>query len=41
VAVVPGIAFGADHYLRLSYAASIEEIDKGLTKVEEALSLLK
>ncbi len=41
VAVVPGIAFGADHHLRLSYAASIEEIDKGLSRVEEALSLLK
>jgi aspartate aminotransferase len=41
VAVVPGIAFGADHYLRLSYAASIEEIDQGLNRIEEALSLLK
>lgn len=41
VAVVPGIAFGADRYLRLSYAASIEEIDAGLTRIEEALSLLK
>ena len=41
VAVVPGIAFGADHYLRLSYAVSIEEIDKGLNRVEEALGLLK
>ncbi|MFQ6066810.1 MAG: aminotransferase class I/II-fold pyridoxal phosphate-dependent enzyme, partial [bacterium] len=41
VAVVPGIAFGADQYLRLSYAASIEEIDTALDRVKEALSLLK
>ncbi|MGI6168569.1 MAG: pyridoxal phosphate-dependent aminotransferase [Christensenellales bacterium] len=31
VAVVPGIAFGADSYVRLSYATSMENIIKGLS----------
>lgn len=33
VAVVPGIAFGADGYVRLSYATSKENIDKGLNRI--------
>jgi len=33
VAVVPGIGFGADAYLRLSYATSDEVIDKGLERL--------
>lgn len=34
VAVVPGVAFGADDYVRLSYATSDEIIDKGLERLE-------
>jgi aspartate aminotransferase len=37
VAAVPGEAFGADGYLRLSYAISAEEIEKGLDKIEKFL----
>jgi len=41
VAVVPGSAFGNDDYIRLSYATSMENIKKGLDRIEEALSLLR
>jgi len=34
VAVVPGSAFGADDYLRLSYATSMENIVEGLNRIE-------
>ncbi len=37
VALVPGIAFGADNYVRLSYATSMENIKKGLDRIEEAV----
>lgn len=37
VAVVPGIAFGLDNYIRLSYATSKENIEKGLTRIDEFL----
>ncbi|SMB98477.1 L-aspartate aminotransferase apoenzyme [Thermanaeromonas toyohensis ToBE] len=35
VAVVPGIAFGNDNYLRLSYATSREQIEAGLSRLAE------
>ncbi|MHC1721202.1 MAG: pyridoxal phosphate-dependent aminotransferase [Clostridiaceae bacterium] len=35
VAVVPGIAFGADEYVRLSYATSLENIMEGLSRIEK------
>lgn len=38
VAVVPGIAFGDDDYVRLSYATSMENIKEGLNRIEEVLS---
>ncbi|MEK7272144.1 MAG: pyridoxal phosphate-dependent aminotransferase [Nitrospirota bacterium] len=41
VAVVPGAAFGDDRYIRLSYATSMENIQKGLDRIENALSNLK
>ncbi len=42
VAAVPGIAFGADDYLRISYATSLANIEKGLDRLEKfALSLAK
>jgi aspartate aminotransferase len=34
VAAVPGIAFGADDYLRISYATSMANIEKGLERLE-------
>jgi aspartate aminotransferase len=34
VAAVPGIAFGADDYLRISYATSFANIEKGLERLE-------
>jgi aspartate aminotransferase len=33
VAAVPGIAFGADDYIRLSYATSMANIEKGLARI--------
>lgn len=40
VAVVPGIAFGDDRYIRLSYATSMENIEKGIDRIENALGQL-
>jgi aspartate aminotransferase len=37
VAVVPGSAFGAPGYIRLSYATSMENIQQGINRLEEAL----
>ncbi len=34
VAAVPGLAFGADDYIRLSYATSMANIQKGLDRLE-------
>lgn len=34
VAAVPGTAFGASDYIRLSYATSMENIEKGLDRIE-------
>ena len=33
VAAVPGIAFGADDYIRISYATSLANIEKGLGRM--------
>jgi aspartate aminotransferase len=42
VAAVPGIAFGADDYLRISYATSLANIEKGLERLDRfARSLVK
>lgn len=41
VAVVPGIAFGADDFARLSYATNMENIEKGLDRIEAAIADLK
>ena len=35
VAVVPGVAFGDDKYVRLSYATSMENIENGLNRIKE------
>lgn len=34
VAVVPGAAFGTDNYVRISYAASMDDLQKGLDRIE-------
>lgn len=41
VAVIPCADFGFADHIRLSYAISIEQIDKGLDRLEEFLSLLE
>lgn len=41
VAVVPCADFGFEDHIRLSYAISIEQIDKGLTRIENFLNELK
>jgi len=38
VAAVPGAAFGAENYLRISYAASMEDLQKGLDRIEAFLA---
>ncbi|MEW6680142.1 MAG: pyridoxal phosphate-dependent aminotransferase [bacterium] len=41
VALVPGVAFGDDNYLRLSYAASTKDIEEGILRIKEAISHLQ
>ena len=41
VAVIPGIGFGMDNYIRLSYATSMENIEKGLSRIEKFVKELK
>jgi aspartate aminotransferase len=40
VAIVPGIAFGADAHARLSFATSLEKIEVGVQRINEAVSKL-
>jgi aspartate aminotransferase len=35
VACVPGVAFGADDYIRISYATSMANLEKGLDRLEK------
>jgi aspartate aminotransferase len=41
VALVSGDAFGADPYIRLSYATSLQNIQKGLDRIEKAVGALR
>lgn len=41
VAAVPGIAFGADDYIRISYATSLANIEKGLERMDRFVRGLK
>jgi len=41
VAVVPGTGFYADGYVRWSYATSLENINEGMDRLEEFISILK
>lgn len=40
VAVVPGSGFGADGFIRLSYATSMEKIQEGMERIKKALLTL-
>lgn len=40
VAVIPGIAFGADNNIRLSYATDMATIEKGMDRLEKFVSSL-
>jgi aspartate aminotransferase len=37
VAVVPGLDFGNDSHARLSYATSMQNIEKGLERIADSL----
>ena len=41
VAVVPGIGFGADNYVRLSYATNMTNIEKGLARIKAFVEKLE
>lgn len=41
VAIVPGDAFGSDDHIRISYATSMENLEKGLDRFVEAMAKLK
>jgi aspartate aminotransferase len=41
VAVVAGMAFGDDNYIRFSYATSMANIEKGMDRIQEAMKKLK
>lgn len=41
VAVIPGKAFGLDNYVRVSYATSMELIEKGLERINKFVNKLK
>lgn len=38
VAVIPGEGFGRDDYVRISFATSMEQIEKGMDRIEEWLN---
>ncbi|PIR65474.1 MAG: aspartate aminotransferase, partial [Candidatus Omnitrophica bacterium CG10_big_fil_rev_8_21_14_0_10_43_8] len=38
VAVIPGEPFGWDNYVRMSFATSMENITKGLDRIEKWLA---
>ncbi len=40
VAVVPGVEFGKENHIRISYATSMENIEQGMDRMEKVLSLL-
>ena len=37
LSVIPGDGFGADNYIRISFAASLEQLEKGMNRLEEWL----
>ena len=40
VAVTPGEAFGTNDHVRMSYATSMEQLDKGLKRMHEFIAAL-
>ncbi|BAW96071.1 aspartate aminotransferase [[Synechococcus] sp. NIES-970] len=40
VAAIPGVAFGNDYCIRLSYATDLETIEKGMTRLDKFLQTL-
>jgi len=40
VAVVPGEAFGTDHHVRISYATSMKELERGLDRIHKFVDSL-
>ncbi|MCK5492813.1 MAG: pyridoxal phosphate-dependent aminotransferase, partial [Candidatus Omnitrophica bacterium] len=40
VAVIPGVAFGSDENLRLSYASSIDNIEEGLNQIDKFIKTI-
>ena len=40
VAVIPGLDFGDDRCVRLSYATSMENIEEGLARISKAVATL-
>lgn len=41
VATVPGEAFGTDRHIRISYAASMDDIKKGMDRIEKFVATLR
>jgi len=41
LAVIPGIAFGNDNYIRISYAASIKDLKKGIQRLQEFVNEIR
>lgn len=41
VAAIPGIGFGADEFIRISYAVSQQDISEGIGKIKEFISEIK
>lgn len=41
VAVIPGVAFGVDNFIRLSYATSMDNIKNGLDRIERFVNTIK
>ena len=40
IAVVPGVEFGSDNHIRISYATSMANIEKGMDRMAEAVTAL-
>ena len=41
IAVVPGVEFGSDAYIRISYATSMSNIEKGMDRMAAAIQQLR
>ncbi len=41
IAAVPGVAFGDDHFIRFSFATDMENLKKGMDRLEAALKEIK